>query len=486
MNNYHKKINLNHDRKSDDHVIRSQQILDKFKIKVGDQIKLITNKEEYSGIVMPRYESSNAEYLVIKLKSGYNVGLLASNILDIIKGNLADPSSIPPGSPSRDTKTSDDFAATKENNKSDNSDLYNLSKILLISTGGTIASKIDYRTGGVTSVLTASELYDIFPEISAYASIHPEFLFNEYSENLDQTHWTLLSEKVFHAIENENYDGIIISHGTDTMHYTSSALSFALQNLPIPVVFIGSQRSSDRPSSDAFTNLLGAIKFITRTKYPGIFVCMHHNSSDRVIACFRGTRVRKNHTSKRDAFKSLDLTPFALIEEGDHPDNIKMIEMDKNLLKNSATNFDNNNKPKKVTAKTLFDNRVFLLKFFPGFDPAFLENFLHFDYKVIILEGTGLGHVNKNCFPFIKKLIDSSIVVLMSSQCIFGKVSMTVYDTGRDLLDLGVISLSNMSPETMLVKSMWALKNTSSLPDFISIMKTNLSGEMSDVLPLVP
>ncbi len=485
MNNYH-KIDLDHDRKSDGHVVKSQPILDKFKIKVGDQIKLITDKEEYSGIVMPRYESSNDEYLVIKLKSGYNIGLLASNILDIIKGNLTDSSAIPHGSPSGGTKTSEDFLATKENNESNNSNLYTLSKILLISTGGTIASKIDYRTGGVTSVLTASELYDIFPEVSAYASIHPEFLFNEYSENLDLTHWTILSERVFHAIENENYDGIIISHGTDTMHYTSSALSFALQNLPIPVVFIGSQRSSDRPSSDAFTNLLGAIKFITRTKYPGVFVCMHHNSSDKIIACFRGTRVRKNHTSKRDAFKSLDLTPFALIDGGDDSDNDEMKKIDKNLLKNSTSAFDNNNKSKKITAKTLFDSRVFLLKFYPGFDPAFLENFLHFDYKVIILEGTGLGHVNKNCFPFIKKLIDSGIVVLMSSQCIFGKVSMTVYDTGRDLLDLGVIPLSNMSSETMLVKSMWALKNSTTLHDFINIMKTNLSGEMSDVLPLVP
>jgi glutamyl-tRNA(Gln) amidotransferase subunit D len=484
LNDYH-KIDLDKDGKSGGYVIRSQQLLDKFKIKVGDQIRLITDKEEYSGIVMPRYESSNDEYLVIKLKSGYNIGLLASNVLDIIKGNPNDASAIQAGEPNRDTKTSDDFATTKENIKPDNSNSDNLSKILLISTGGTIASKIDYRTGGVTSILTASELYDIFPEVSNYASIHPEFLFNEYSENLDPTHWTVLSERVFNAIENGNYDGVIISHGTDTMHYTSSALSFTLQNLPIPVVFIGSQRSSDRPSSDAFTNLLGAIKFIARMKYPGIFVCMHYNSSDRIISCFRGTRVRKNHTSKRDAFKSLDLTPFALIDGDSDSDNDNMIKIDENLLKNYTTTLGNNNESKKVTAKTLFDNRVFLLKFYPGFNPAFLENFLHLDYKVIILEGTGLGHVNKNCFPYIKKLIGSGIVVLMSSQCIFGKVSMTVYDTGRDLLNLGVIPLSNMSSETMLVKSMWALKNSSSSQDFINIMKTNLSGEMSDVLPLV-
>ena len=237
-------------------------------------------------------------------------------------------------------------------------------KFYFLVPGGTIASKIDYRTGGVTSILNAPELYSIFPEISNYASIYPEFLLNEYSENITPRHWSLLSERVSSAIGHEHFDGIIISHGTDTIHYTSSAMSFALQNLSIPVVLVGSQRSSDRPSSDAFTNLLGAIKFITKTKFTGIFVCMHHTSSDEIIACYLGTRVRKNHTSKRNAFQSLDYIPFALI------DNYEII-CNTNLKKIN----ERYNMAKNLVSKTSFDDRVFLLKFYPGFDPSFLEVF---------------------------------------------------------------------------------------------------------------
>jgi len=146
---------------------------------------------------------------------------------------------------------------------------------------------------------------------------------------------------------------------------------------------------------------------------------------------------------------------------------------------------ERNNITKKLVSKTSFDSRVFLLKYYPGFNPSFLNYFLNFDYKVIILEGTGLGHINKNCFPYLEKLINSGIVIFMASQCIYGRVQMTVYDTGRDLLDLGVIPLSDMSSETAVVKAMWALSNSSNVKDFIEIMKINLSHEISDISPLI-
>ena len=322
--------------------------------------------------------------------------------------------------------------------------------------------------------MNASELYEIFPEISNYASIFPEFLFNEYSENLTPNHWSLLSERVSYAILNEHFNGIIVSHGTDTIHYTSSAMSFALQNLSIPVVLVGSQRSSDRPSSDAFTNLLGAIKFITKTKFTGIFVCMHHTPSDNIIACHLGTRLRKNHTSKRNAFQSLDSIPFALIDNSEIVCNTDLKRIN-----------EGSNITKKFISKTSFDDRVFLLKFYPGFDPTFLDHFLNFEYKVIILEGTGLGHINKNCFPYLEKLINAGIVIFMTSQCIYGRVQMTVYDTGRDLLDLGIIPLSDMSSETAIVKAMWALSNSSNMKDLVELMKINVSNEVSDTSPLI-
>ena len=467
---------INSNNRKDDYVSKSQKLLNKYNVKIGDKVEIISNKGNYRGIIMPRYESFNDYYIVIKLKSGYNIGLLEENIINIYnEDSIENSKNVSLNIPSKYEETVN-FAISKKNeNKTDGFVLPSLlPKILLLSTGGTIASKIDYRTGGVASILDASELYEIFPEISDYASIYPEFLFNEYSENINPGHWSLLCERISYAILHEHFDGIIISHGTDTIHYTSSALSFALQNLPIPVILVGSQRSSDRPSSDAFTNLLGAIKFITKTKLPGIFICMHHTPSDDIIAVYLGTRVRKNHTSKRNAFQSLDYTPLALIY-----DNEIIFKID---LKKINKSYDVS---KDFISKTSFDSRVFLLKFYPGFDPSFLECFLNLDYKIIILEGTGLGHINKNCFPYLEKLISSGIIIFMTSQCIYGRVQMTVYDTGRDLLNLGVIPLDDMSPETAIVKSMWTLRNSSNTIDLIDMMKQNLFHEISSISPLV-
>ncbi len=464
---------LNSHDKKDEIISKSKHILEKYKIKIGDTVKILSNKGDFYGIIMPRYESFNDNHIVIKLKSGYNIGILIENILSITKDNIH--------LPNNDQKIlkvdkESKFAQLKENvnDINDSIESKSLPRILLISTGGTIASKIDYRTGGVTSLLTASEIQSIFPEISKFALIYPEFLFNEYSENITPKHWSILSKRISHAILHENYNGIIISHGTDTIHYTSSAISFALQNLPIPVVLVGSQRSSDRPSSDAFTNLMGAVKFISKTKFSGIFVCMHHTLSDNVIACHIGTRVRKSHTSKRNAFHSLDSVPFALIDNSD-----VIFNIDKKKVTQQ------NNNVKNFISKTYFDDRVFLLKFYPGFDPSFLDCFLNLNYKVIILEGTGLGHINRNCFQYIKKLISSGIIIFMTSQCIYGRVQMTVYDTGRDLLDLGVIPLSDMSSETAVVKAMWALANSSSQINLIELMRSNISNEVSNTSLLV-
>jgi glutamyl-tRNA(Gln) amidotransferase subunit D len=473
-----RNIDLDSHESSDKSYSRnSQKFLNKFKVSIGDEVKIVTNNAEFFGIILPRYETFSDKYIVLKLKSGYNIGIEIESIIEIINKNKnIDQLSKKPvakSDPSDNVRANDDNNSHNLFDKMNSSKL--LPKILLISTGGTIASKIDYRTGGVTSLLTASELYSAFPELSDYGYIYPEFLFNEYSENMNPHHWSALADRISFAINNEHYDGIIVSHGTDTMHYTSSALSFALQNIPIPVLLVGSQRSSDRPSSDAFSNLVGAIRFIKDARYSGIFVCMHHNTSDEVIACHLGTRVRKNHTSKRDAFKSLNGMPFALIENSD-------IKYNK-LLHNGR--IERANISKNFTSRTAFSDKVFLLKFYPGLSSSFLENFLQMDYKVIILEGTGLGHVSKDCFPILKKLIDSGIFVFMTSQCIFGTVQMTVYDTGRDLLGLGIISLSNMSSETAVVKAMWALGNNTGAEDFVRIMKTDYSNEISNMLPLV-
>jgi glutamyl-tRNA(Gln) amidotransferase subunit D len=433
------------------------KLLSKNDISVGDSIKIITTEDrEIMGLVLPRYESANEEYIVIKLKSGYNTGIHVGKIKSITK--LSEVTS---------TLTAHYYKIPDDTPKQ------NLPKVALISTGGTIASMIDYRTGGVHAALSANELYAAVPELANHASIDPEVLMSEYSENLRPEHWTLIAEKIAEKIKTNKYRGIVISHGTDTMHYTAAALSFALQNLPVPVVLVGAQRSSDRPSSDAALNLLGAIIFATRSEYAGVFIAMHGGTSDDVIACHKGTRVRKNHTSRRDAFESIDKTPIAFVRNNE-------IEMQQKVQNGLDKVFSD----KPFEAKTRFEDRVILLKYYPGFAPTLIEYAINVGYKAIIIEGTGLGHVGKQCFPALKKAVDAGVMVCMTSQCIWGRVRMTVYDTGRDLLDIGVMPLSDMISETATVKAMWALANSEDLEDTKKIMQENLVNEVSAVLPI--
>jgi glutamyl-tRNA(Gln) amidotransferase subunit D len=424
------------------------KLLSKHGVSVGDSVRVATENGEVSGVLMPRYESASEDYIVIKLKSGYNTGIHVGRIKSVTK--------LPKGESSVTAK-----ALEIAENK-------NLPKIALISTGGTIASKIDYRTGGVHAALSASELYSSVPELASHASIDAEVLLSEYSENIKPDHWTMIADKVSEKVKSGKYRGIVVSHGTDTMHYTAAALSFALRGLPIPVVLVGAQRSSDRPSSDAALNLLGATVFAAKSEYAGVFVVMHAGTSDDAIACHVGTRVRKNHTSRRDAFESIDVTPVALVRNN-------VAEMQKSEIKLSKRSEGS------LAARTKFDGRVALLKFHPGFDPKMIEHAAKAGYKAIIIEGTGLGHVNKDCFPALKKAVDSGIMVCMTSQCIWGRVRMTVYDTGRDLLDIGVIPLSDMISETATVKAMWALANSK---DAKKVMQENLANEISESIPI--
>jgi glutamyl-tRNA(Gln) amidotransferase subunit D len=431
------------------------KLLSKHSISVGDSIKVTTEDGEITGLLMPRYESASEEYIVIKLKSGYNTGIHVSKINSITK--LSDK---------RQAAVSIRTSAIIATNQ-------NLPKVALISTGGTIASKIDYRTGGVHAALSAEELYVSVPELANHASIDPEVLMSEYSENLRPEHWTLIAEKIVEKIKTYKYRGIIVSHGTDTMHYTAAALSFALQKLPVPVVLVGAQRSSDRPSSDAALNLLGATIFAAESKCAGVFVAMHAGTSDDAIACHVGTRVRKNHTSRRDAFESIDITPVAFVRNNE----IEMQQKHHNRMvkKSSDNHFEVNTK---------FEDRVILLKYYPGFGPKLIEHAINVGYRAIVLEGTGLGHVGKECFPALKKAVDAGLMVCMTSQCIWGRVRMTVYDTGRDLLDIGVIPLSDMISETATVKAMWSLANSEDVEAAKKIMQENLANEMLPIIPI--
>jgi len=417
---------------------KSLSLLKENNAKVGDSIK-ITSDLTYSGILMPRYESGDDSHIILKLKSGYNVGI---NINEVQKIEVISSQEI----------KSEHVEKQKENPS--------LPKILLISTGGTIASKVDYRTGAVTPALSASELNEAVPELAKIANIDSEVLFSEYSENLQPEHWLKIAEKL-DSIADSEYNGIIIAHGTDTMHYTSSFLSFALSGFPIPIALVGSQRSSDRPSSDAALNLISATKFLTESNMKGVFVVMHNNSSDETVVCHKGTRVRKNHTSKRGAFETIGDDPAFIITENKIEKN-----MDEDFFKNT-----------KYEPKLRLDTKVSLVKYHPGYDPNQVENLTKLGFKAIIFEGTGLGHVGKTMYNVIKDAKKQGIFLGMTSQCLDGSVRMTVYDSGRDLLELGIIPLENMISETALVKAMWSLGNSNNIEEMQALMLENIASE---------
>ena len=420
---------------------KSFEYLQQKDVNVGDSIKVFSDLT-YEGILMPRYETSEDSHIVLKLKSGYNIGIELTEITNIEK--ISSPKQI---------------VEEKSVQKTDSS----LPKILLLSTGGTIASKIDYRTGAVTPALTASDLNDAVPEIANIANIDAEVLFSEYSENLQPEHWVETAKKI-ESVANSDYKGIIIAHGTDTMHYSSTFLSFALSGLKIPVVFVGSQRSSDRPSSDAALNLIAATRLIAETDAKGVYIVMHHNESDDTISCHLGTRVRKNHTSKRSAFETVGNDPAFLI-------------LNEKIIKNSTSEFFTE---QSFNPRLEIDTRVALVKYHPGYEPKQIDALIDLGFKAIIFEGTGLGHVGNTMYDVVKKANQHGLFLGMTSQCIDGRVKMTVYESGRDLLEMGIIPLENMIPEVALVKTMWALGNSEDKDELKKLLLENIASEFSE------
>jgi len=420
------------------------EAIKKAEAEIGDVIRITKNGEVYEGILIPRSEYGDEKHVVIKLKSGYNIGISITPNTKIEKtGKGAKPAFASPPLPQQNPE---------------------LPKVAIISTGGTIASRVDYRTGAVRPALTASDLYSVVPELAKIARINAQILFSLFSENITPNRWTQMAETIAKHIS-EGVDGVVIAHGTDTMGYTAAALSFALQNLPVPVIVVGSQRSADRPSSDAATNLVGAVATAANAPFAEVTVAMHETPSDTYITLHRGTKVRKCHTSRRDTFKSVNSSPIARIQDE------KIIMLTENYRKR--------NPKSTLVLKPKFEEKVALIKFYPGMNPAFINWYLEKEYKGIILEGTGLGHVSRYCYEPIQKAVDDNVVVAMTSQCIWGRVNMNVYDSGRDLLALGVIPLEDMLSETAAVKLMWVLGQTQNVEEAKKLLKTNIAQEFS-------
>ena len=420
------------------------QLLKQADCDIGDIIRVTSKGKVYEGILIPRAELGEGTIVIVKMKSGYNVGIKVTKEVKIEKiGKGTKPTFASPHIPKQNPA---------------------LPHVVIMSTGGTIASRVDYRTGAVRSAISASDLYGVVPELADVARVDTEIVFSLYSENITQKHWTELAQTVAKRIE-QGVDGVVIAHGTDTMAYTSAALSFALQNLPVPVILVGAQRSSDRPSSDAATNLIGAVKAAGEAPFAEVGLAMHETISDTAIVVHRGTKVRKCHTSRRDTFKSINGFPIAKIKD-------LQVTME-------ADQYQRRDPKKKIVLKPNFCEKVALVKFYPGLDPAIIDFYVEKGVKGILLEGSGLGHVSKFCFEAVKNAVASGVLVALASQCIWGRVNMNVYDTGRDLLSFGVVPLDDMFPETGLVKLMWVLGQTQDLDEAKKLLKTNVAGEFS-------
>ena len=420
------------------------KFLKKAGAEIGDMICVTKDDEKYEGILIPRSEYGDEKHIIIKLKSGYNVGVRIDPTTRIEKvGTGVKPAFTPPPLPKHKK---------------------GLPKVAIVSTGGTIASRVDYRTGGVRPALSASDLYSVVPELSEIAVVDTEILFSVYSENITSKHWIETAKTVAKHIE-KGVAGVVVAHGTDTLGYTAAALSFALEDLPVPVIMVASQRSADRPSSDAATNLVGAVKAAACAPFAEVVVAMHETVSDKSIVFHRGSKVRKCHTSRRDTFKSINTLPLARMEDD------KMTMLIKKYRKR--------NPPRKLKLKPDFNERVALVKFHPDLNPQIIDWYVEKGYRGIILEGTGLGHVGNYCFSAIQRAIEKDVVVAMTSQCIWGRLDMNVYDQGRDLLAMGVLSLEDMLPETALVKLMWVLGQISNTEEAKKLLIKNIANEIS-------
>ena len=422
------------------------EVLKRVGARIGDILKVVKDGETYEGTLIPRTEYGDDKHILIKLRTGYNIGLRVSpGIAVTVLGHGARPSFIRPPLPEQ-----------KEG----------LLKVAIISTGGTIASKVDYRTGAVEPALTAEDLYSIIPELSEIARIDAHVLFSEFSENLTLGHWKEISLTIADSIKS-GAEGVVVCHGTDTMGYTAAALSFALQELPVPIVLVGSQRSSDRPSSDAATNLMGATTTAAKAPFAEVVLAMHEKSSDDFMVIHRGTKVRKCHTSRRDTFKSINSPPLARFNFTAQRFEILVEDYSKRKAGDVRL------------VRPDFEEKVGLIKFYPGMNPEIIDWFTEKKYLGLILEGTGLGHVSRYCYDAVKRAIGNGMVVGMTSQCLWGRVDMAVYYTGRDLLSFGVIPLEDMLPETALIKMMWAFGQTKNPSEVKKMMIRNIAHEIS-------
>ncbi|BCS90877.1 MAG: glutamyl-tRNA(Gln) amidotransferase subunit D [Candidatus Micrarchaeota archaeon] len=421
-------------------------------ISLSDIIEIKWRGIEIKGELMPSSEVNGEDIIILKLENGYNIGVSISEIEDIKR--ISSGSKI------------ESFPEAKLEGSSNK-------KIAIVTTGGTIGSRVDYKTGGVYMLLKPEQLLYNVQEINSIAKIELSPLFSIASEDMTYIEWQKIAKEAERLSREEDIEGIIVTIGTDTMHYASAALSFMLKEIKLPIVLTGAQRSSDRGSSDAFMNLICS-SYIALSDIAEVGVCMHASSSDDRCHFIRGTKARKMHTSRRDAFRPINDLPIAEV------DTIGNIIYKSSYRKKDTSDRDS------FKALVGFERKVALVKMHPNIDPSIISYYTDKGYKGIIIEGTGLGHVaistehkEFNWKESIKYAIDNGVIIGMTSQCLYGRVNDSVYRNLRIISGLGVIYCEDMLPETALVKLSWLLGNFKE-EDAKQLLNKNLVGEISD------
>lgn len=414
-------------------------------IPLQSRVRIDAVGQSYTGILLPR----EGEVVVLKLDNGYNIGLKPKHIKNIEVLEKEDKEKVSP-------------APIEQDNK--------LPTIKILHTGGTIASRVDYETGGVIADFKPESLLRMFPELTKIANIESEFLGNMWSDDFRFSHFNKISNAILESARH-GVKSFIVTSGTDFLHYLSAALSFQLRNMPVSVLVVGSQRSSDRGSSDSGMNLICAAQFLATTNFKGVGVCMHASTNDDICAIYKGVNVRKMHSSRRDAFKPINSRPWATVDYEKKTVNlISAITPRSGELPANISQYDEMLKIGMLYSRP----------------QLYAEEFMTYEkYDGLVLVGSGLGQfpvtkVDDKCEEHEKildviEILAKKMPLVMSTQTIYGGVHMNVYAPARKLQEAGVLGHgSSMTPETTYIKLAWLLSSEASAEKIME----NLVGEL--------
>ncbi len=427
---------------------------------------------EHTGLVLP---PASKGHISIKLDNGYNVSYPAEDLLDW----EPIPSNDQPKAPELNAPEADT----------------DLPRIRLIHTGGTIASKVDYATGAVEAKFEPEEMLDAIPELASIARLDAVKIGNMFSDDIRPHHWNIISDACAQAFE-DGCRGVVIAHGTDTLHITSSALNFAFAGKGTrpagPIVMVGSQRSSDRGSSDATENLLAAVHWAANGPLPhgdsgdSVVVVMHNTQSDGVMAVHSGLAVRKMHSSRRDAFHPVNGQPLATLSM-----------TPKGFTVTTAPWYDEAREAasKRPVAErpTTYETGQRIAQFIAGpwLHAEHVEAVVSTGVQGVVFHGTGLGHLpiddpqndapeNALLWRILTRCVNRELPVVIVNQCIHGPVDMNVYSKGRKQQAMGLLGHGvSSTPEAMTAKLHWVLSQNINVKEALS---SNLCGEHRETL----